>query len=84
MSNDINELRSVLFDTLRDLRAGTIDHDKAKAINSTAQVIINSAKVEVDYVKATGAAVTNTFIEGEAKHEELPPGIVSVRQHRIK
>ncbi len=54
--NDIVELRSILFDTIRQLKdkSDPLDLDRAKAINETAQVIINSAKVEVDYAKATG------------------------------
>lgn len=52
--NDIVELRNLMFSTIRDLRAGAIDIDKAKAINETAQVIVNSAKVEVDHMKVAG------------------------------
>lgn len=44
MSNNINTLRDTLFDTLRALRDrdNPIEIDRAKAINETAQVIINS------------------------------------------
>jgi hypothetical protein len=54
--NDITALRSHLFDTLRDLRDPDkpMDIERAKAINETAQVIINSAKVEVDHMKIAG------------------------------
>lgn len=84
MSDNINGLRGMLFETLRDLREGKIDIDKAKAINDTAQTIINSAKVEVDYIRITGAQTSNGFIEGgAAKQDALPLGIVSVRQHRL-
>lgn len=63
MSNDITELRAALFDTLRDLKAGKMDLDRAKAINETAQVIINSAKVEVDHMKVAGGC--SHFIAGD-------------------
>ncbi len=53
MSN-IETLRSHLFETLSALRAGTIDIDKARAISDISQTIINSAKIEVDFIKATG------------------------------
>ena len=49
--NNITELRVILFDTLRGLKDKTIDIEHAKAISDTAQVIINSAKVEADYAK---------------------------------
>ena len=62
MSNDITELRSALFDTLRDLKAGNMDIERAKAINDTAQTIINSAKVEIDHMKIAGG--NSGFIAG--------------------
>ena len=56
MSNDIHALRAVLFDTLRSLkdRDDPIDIERAKAINETAQVIINSVKLEIDRAKIAG------------------------------
>ena len=84
MSNDINELRTVLFETLRGLKAGTMQVDTAKAINDTAQTIINSAKVEVDYVKATGAQVSNGFIECNDVQKTGGEGLVSIRRHIMR
>lgn len=54
MSNDITELRTHLFDTLRGLKDGTMQVDTAKAINQTAQSIIDSARVEVDALAIIG------------------------------
>lgn len=72
MSNDINALRSVLFDTLKGLssKEDPLDLDRAKAICDVSQVIINSAKVEVDFMKITGSA-SSGFI-GQA--EPAAPG----------
>lgn len=70
MNNDITELRSALFDTLRDLKAGKIDLDCAKAINETAQTIINTAKVEVDHMRVTGGY--SSFIAGADKPALIP------------
>lgn len=70
--NDINELRSVLFDTIKKLNNKEIDIDMAKTINDTAQVIINSAKVEVDYAKVTGSSrASTTFIPEGEKPKQL-------------
>lgn len=80
MSNDITDLRTHLFDALKGLKDGSIDIEKAKAISDIAQVIVNSAKVEVDYAKATGSKGSG-FLE---KAADLPPGITGVHQHRIK
>ena len=62
--NNITELRNVLFDTIRQLKdqSNPIEIDRAKAINETAQTIINSAKVEVEYAKATGSTSATKFL----------------------
>lgn len=55
--NKINDLRDHLFDVierLKDPKDKTIDLETAKVICDAAQVIVNSAKVEVDYVRASG------------------------------
>jgi hypothetical protein len=57
VSKKIEDLREHLFETLAALR--DTDHpmeiDRAKTIADVAQVIVNSAKVECDYIKLTGA-----------------------------
>ena len=52
--NDITELRTHLFDTLRGVKDGSITTETAQDINATAQAIINTAKVEVDFIKTAG------------------------------
>jgi len=56
MANTIADLREHLFDTLADLRRTEkpMEVDRAKAICDVAQVVINSAKVEVEYIRAVG------------------------------
>jgi hypothetical protein len=73
MSNDntITGLRDIMFKTLRGIQDGTVDVDKAKAINDTAQTIINSAKVEVEFLKATGSPASTGFIGGDNKMKEI-------------
>jgi len=55
--NDIDELRQALFHTLRGLqdKDAPMDLERARAINETSQTLINSLRVEVDYMKITGA-----------------------------
>ena len=58
MNNNIQSLRDSLFETINDLKSGKIDIEKAKTISELSQVIINSTKVEVDFlkvVKGTGS-----------------------------
>lgn len=60
--SDIAKLREHLFETLEGLKNNSIDLDHAKAISETAQTIINSAKVEVDFMRVTGQQTTSGFI----------------------
>ncbi len=65
--NKINDLRDHLFATLEALQdeKEPMDLDRARAIADVAQVIINSAKVEVDFLKATGRAEGTDIIPEE-------------------
>lgn len=63
MKNKIEDLRNELFETITMIKNGEIDLDKAKAITDVAQVLVNSAKVEVDFIKAVdGIATGSGFI----------------------
>lgn len=55
MSN-ISDVRQSLLDTLRDLRdtSKPLDVERAKAIAGVASVIVDSARVEVQYLQVTG------------------------------
>lgn len=58
MSNPhINEVRQSLLATLADLRnrENPMDVDRARAIAQVAGVLVDTAKVEVEYIKAAGA-----------------------------
>lgn len=82
MSNNIVDLRTHLFDALRGLKNGTVSIEKAKAMSEVSQVIINSAKVEVDYIKSSKAKGSG-FLDG-GPTPDLPPGITGIRQHRLE
>lgn len=76
MSNDnINTLRETLFDTLRGLQDPKVKLDvaRAKAINATAQTIINSIKVEVDYARAV--------LQGAPRTHFVPSSLVAPSGH---
>jgi hypothetical protein len=83
-SKTMDDLRAALFDTLDQLKAGTLDLDRARAINDVGQTLINSAKVEVEYLRVSGGG-DSTFI-GDARDddESLPPGITGRTVHRLK
>lgn len=52
----IDAVRTELLATLKDLRnrEQPMDIDRARAVAQVASVLVDSAKVEVDYIKATG------------------------------
>jgi hypothetical protein len=66
MRNKIEHLRDHLFATLEALQDEDkpMDLDRAKTIADVAQTIINSAKVEVDYLKVTGETHATDFLPG--------------------
>lgn len=79
--NDITAVRTVLFDTLRQLgdKDKPMELDRAKAINDVAQTLINSAKVEVEALRVIGGNGTG-FIP---PYQKLPtpsgeqPGLIT-------
>ena len=62
MPKQITDLRETLFDTIEQLKSGKIDVEKAKAITGIAQVIVNSAKAEIDFLKNVNATGNTGFI----------------------
>lgn len=84
MKHTIDNLRETLFDTLKDLRdpAKPLDLDRAKAVVSVSKVIIDSAKTEVAFLKATGGVMGTGFIP-----EQITDGTTKApgrTVHRIK
>lgn len=73
--NKLKDLRDHLFETLEALKDPDkpMDLERARTISGVAQVIINSAKVEVDLVKAIGGHTPPaSFFEVEPESRELP------------
>ena len=61
----ISELRTELLSTMRDLRNRTnpMEPERARAVAQVAGVLVDSARVEVEYIKVTGQDTSN-FIDG--------------------
>lgn len=53
----INDLRKHLMQTLASLRDrdNPMEPDRARAVAQVASVLVDTAKVEVDYIRATGS-----------------------------
>lgn len=75
MKNRIEDLRNHLFATIESLldEDDPMDIKRAKAVSNAAQAIINSAKVEVDFLKVTGGVEGSGFIPYEPR-KPLPSG----------
>jgi len=68
--NKIEDLRDHLFQTLEALRDkdNPMELARAREVANVAKVIVASAKVEVDFLRATGATRSTDFLpidEGE-------------------
>jgi hypothetical protein len=90
----ITDMREHLMQTLADLRnrEQPMDVERARAVAQVASVLVDSAKVEVDYIRATGASGDSLFISplnsdperllngSTGTIEKTPTGII----HRLK
>jgi hypothetical protein len=71
VKNKIDDLRNHLFETLEALKdpEKPMDLDRARAVATVAKVIVDSAKVEVDFLKVTGAVRSTNFLPIDADSE---------------
>lgn len=78
MNSNIEALREKLFATIDLLNAGKISIEQAKVVAQVGSVIVDSAKVEVDFLKVVTdpghrKAVGTGFIPGNVGKLELAP-----------
>ena len=65
MKNKIGDMRNLMFETIEGLldKDEPLEIKRAEAVAKVGTVIVNSAKVEVDFMKALGLDVeTSDFI----------------------
>lgn len=76
MKNKITDLRNHLFEVIEAMKDAEkpMDIERAKAIADVAQVIVNSAKVEVDFLRMRGEYEESgtAFLEPQHEIEPLP------------
>lgn len=84
MSNDhtLAGLRAHLFEALQAVKAGSLELDQARAVNELAKTIVDTAKVEVDYLRTTGGG-ESAFIDTAVGASNLPQGITGITRHRL-
>ncbi len=71
---NISDLRKHLFETLAALRDPDtpMEIDRARAVAQVAQVVIESAKVEVDFLKVRGQVNSTGFLQDDDDEKALP------------
>jgi hypothetical protein len=87
--NTIDDLRTHLFETLRALRDPNkpMELERAKTIAEVAQTVINSAKVEVDFLRLRGEDGGDSKFLGhqeEQKQPALPAGLTGIITHKLR
>src|SRR5574337_1647095 len=60
----MSSLQDILMQSIQDVRSGAMDASKAKAVNEIAQTLINSAKVEVEFMRTTKRSESRFFQPG--------------------
>lgn len=92
MSKTITDLRESLFDALDLLKTGKITVQDAKAIADLGQVLVNTAKIEADYVARTGARDSGFIVHNgkpaisgliSEETKDLPDGVVRRTVHKL-
>jgi hypothetical protein len=65
VKNRMSDLRNHLFETLEALKDDEkpMDVSRALAVAQVAQVLIDTAKVEVAFIRATDAAIEGQFFD---------------------
>lgn len=75
MKNKIEDLRNHLFETLEALKdeEHPMDLARANAIANVARVVVDSAKVEVQFLQVTGARTSTGFLPEGDEEKRLSP-----------
>ena len=79
MKNKIDDLRNHLFATLEGLRdeENPMDLARAREVANVARAVIETAKVEVAFLKVTGARRSTDFLPIE--EEDVSPRRISTK-----
>jgi len=92
-TNNIETLRQHLFATLEGVKKGDVCLERARAVNELAKTIVDTARVEVDFIRATDGTESAFLTNGQASPnprpalgngEPLPNGIVGITRHALR
>ena len=79
----IEDLRAALFDTLQGLKAGTVSVETARGINEIGKTLVDTAKVEIDYLRLTEREESE-FLSSPGVGNNMPTGITGIVRHRLQ
>lgn len=83
VKQDISELRAQLFAAITGVRNGTLDVDRARAVNDIGKTLVDTARVELDYLKITDGSESAFIAPAQKGLGNLPAGIVGRTIHRL-
>jgi hypothetical protein len=86
MSKTLSDLRAALFDTLDKVKSGELELDKARTINDIGKTLVDTAKVEVQYLEVVEDVGESAFIAPTSRQDlaPLPNGIAGITRHILK
>lgn len=90
--NSIESLRAHLFSALESVKKGQLDLESARAVNELAKTIVDTARVEVDFIRATDGTESAFLSGGKSpattpeltNSSPLPNGIVGITRHALR
>lgn len=90
-TTNLDGLRARLFAAIDGLRNGTLDIERAEAISALSQTIINSAKVQVDYLRLFDTPDRPRFLQDRAEADDPDAdstpgnnGITGIVRHTLR
>jgi hypothetical protein len=86
MKNKIEDLRNHLFETIEALKDEDkpMDLARARTIADVSRVLIDSAKVEVDFLKVTGGLRSTGFLPEEKDETPARPQLAAGLPRRVR
>lgn len=84
--NRLEDLRNHLFETIEQLKdkENPMDIDRAKAVAEVAGVILDSAKVEIGYMRVTDGLVESDFIGSASERPRLPAAPSAIPERKTE
>jgi len=75
-SNDLVELNTILFDTLRGIKTGEVTTEQATSVIGVSNAVVNNAKVQLAAMKMCGNKVPVSLLGLSANNgNKIPPKI---------